>query len=98
MKKLDFLYLSGVINENQYHEEMDMEDDDGVMELPQFKRMMSKLSVRMGDKANNYLPLLKYIAKKEDLLAMFESLVEELMGLQTATGKSILKPFMNNKI
>lgn len=94
MEKNYLLYLSGVINENQYYEGTNENETEG-MEMPEFKKLMSRLTVKLGDKANKYVPLLRYIAKNKNLLPQFEGLVEDLMKLQASTGKGILKSVDN---
>lgn len=113
MKKAnkDTLYLSGVINENQYYSKeefhplavgksddsnlalqpLDDEDHEPEMELPEFKQLMRKLSIRIGGKANTYVPLVRYIAKNKNMLPMFEELIEDVAKLQSSIGKRIFQ-------
>lgn len=94
MKKADdyLLYLSGVISENQYHEGTNEEPaKDEAMELPEFKKLMAKLTNRLGEKSNKYVPLLKYVARNKNMLPMFEELIEDVSKLQASVGKRVFK-------
>lgn len=98
MKKVDnyLLYLSGVISENQYHEaKNDTPDVDGYkpgVDSVKIKNIIPKLSVKLGEKTNTYLPLLRYVSKNEKALSLFSELIESLVLVQTSRVKGIVEP------
>jgi hypothetical protein len=96
MKKVDnyLLYLSGVISENQYHEEVEAKNDSSAEEVDpkETQRVLKKLSVRIGEKANTYLPLLKYLSKNKQALQLFVGLVDQLVLVQVSRVKGLFEP------
>lgn len=94
MKKADnyLLYLSGIINESQYHEEVEAKNNvSSETDDPKAtQRMLRRLTVKIGEKANTYLPLLKYLSRNERALELFLELIEQLTLVQPSRVKGLL--------
>jgi hypothetical protein len=54
-----------------------------------FARVLNKISNKVGEKSNTYIPLLRYVARNPRMLALFEQLVEETSKMQASTGKNV---------
>jgi hypothetical protein len=54
-----------------------------------FARVLNKISNKVGEKSNTYVPLLRYVARNPRMLALFEQLVEETSKMQASTGKNV---------
>ena len=57
--------------------------------LNDFRKAISKLSVRLGQKANRYIPLLRYVSRNPKMLEMLEDLIINSSSIQASTGKRI---------
>lgn len=58
-----------------------------------FRGTLNKLSIRLGEKANAYVPLLRFVSRNPRMLEMLEDLIAKSSTLQASTGKRL---FDNN--
>jgi hypothetical protein len=91
MKKADnyILYLSGLITENQLIESIEKNNENN-LDPPEIKRLLQRLSIKIGEKANRYTPLIKHVAKDKIAVNLFAELIENLSLAATAKIKSVL--------
>lgn len=87
MKKADnyTLYLSGVINENEY---------DGTTEpvnAQDLGKLLQKLTMKLGEKANTYKPLLTYIKNRPELVSLLDDLITHVGQMKSTTFGQINK-------
>jgi hypothetical protein len=54
-----------------------------------FTRVLNRISNKLGEKSNTYVPLLRYVAKNPRMLALFEQLIEETSKMQASTGRNV---------
>lgn len=52
---------------------------------------IKKLSLKLKEKSNKYMPLMKYVSRNPAMFKLLEELVEETSLLNSATGKQIFK-------
>ena len=63
--------------------------DAGHEDKNAFARVLNRISNKIGEKSNTYVPLLRYVARNPRMLALFEKLVEETSRMQASTGKNV---------
>lgn len=88
MKKADnyTLYLSGLINEAQLDG-----DEPQTLGVPDTKKLLDKLSIKFGQKANTYRPLIVYLKNKPDLLALLDDLMGRVGEMKSSTFSQVKK-------
>lgn len=86
------LYLSGVINENQYIEALEGKNtiEDSKTDTAENKRILQRLTVKLGQKANSHLPLLRHISKNEEAAELFMELIKQLSTARASRVKSLV--------
>lgn len=87
MKKADnyTLYLSGLINEAQ------LDGDEPQTNIQDTKKILDKLSIKFGQKANTYRPLIVYLKNKPDLLALLDDLIGRVGEMKSSTFSQVKK-------
>lgn len=83
------LYLSGLINEMEEVEEMPEAEVD-----PQvINQLLNKISMRLGEKADIYRPLINYLKAKPQMLELFDQLLDHVGEMRPTTFDQINKQF-----
>lgn len=56
-----------------------------------FMKTIQRLSVKLGEKASKYMPLIRYVARNPKMLPLLEELIEQSSGMQVSKAKQIFK-------
>ena len=56
-----------------------------------FMKIIQRLSVKLGEKASKYMPLIRYVARNPKMLPLLEELIEQSSGMQVSKAKQIFK-------
>ena len=56
-----------------------------------FKQILTKLSMKLGEKTNTYIPLLRYVASNPKMLKLLEDLIEATSTMKVSTANMVYK-------
>lgn len=72
------------------HKEL-LEETIDTKEFSSTANSIKKLSLKLKEKSNKYMPLMKYVSRNPSMFKLLEELVEETSLLNSAAGKQIFK-------
>lgn len=89
---MNFESLNRIIEENKNKSLEEVNEPAPVVAMNRNETLdvLKKIEIKLGQHVNTYKPLITYLSRNKDALALFNDLLEKVGGMNASTAKGIL--------